>query len=220
MNGAQDLGGQHGFGRVEHDDDHENFHHRWEERAFALTLVMGFLGLWNIDRARHARESLPPAQYLSSSYYQIWAEGLIRLMLDEGLVVAGELTSGKLVMPARDLDRKKVPASAVAGILARGGPSSRPLEAAPAFKVGDKVTAIRMNPAHHTRLPRYLRGCPGEIVMHHGGHVFPDSNAHGKGENPQHLYTVRFAARAVWGKDANPNDQLHADLWESYLAAA
>ena len=58
MNGAQDLGGQHGFGRVEHDDDHENFHHRWEERAFALTLVMGFLGLWNIDRARHARDFL------------------------------------------------------------------------------------------------------------------------------------------------------------------
>ena len=71
-----------------------------------------------------------------------------------------------------------------------------------------------------TRLPRYLRGCPGEIVLHHGGHVFPDTNAHGKGENPQHLYTVRFAARDVWGNHANPNDFVHADLWESYLAAA
>lgn len=81
-------------------------------------------------------------------------------------------------------------------------------------------TAIRMNPTHHTRLPRYLRGCPGEIVLHHGGHVFPDTNAHGQGENPQHLYTVRFAARDVWGGQANPNDFVHADLWESYLAAA
>jgi nitrile hydratase len=77
-----------------------------------------------------------------------------------------------------------------------------------------------MNPTGHTRLPRYLRGCEGEVVRHHGSHVFPDTNALGKGENPQHLYTVRFAARELWGSKAPANDCMHADLWESYLVQA
>jgi len=221
MNGAQDLGGQHGFGPIDHDEDKEPvFHHEWEKRAFAMTLAMGFLGQWNIDKSRHARESMPPAKYLSSSYYQIWTEGLIRLMLDAGLVVPGEVHIGHKEVTPRDLHREPVHAHEVAGFLSRGGPANRDIADKPRFAIGDRVTAIRMNPTHHTRLPRYLRGCPGEIVLHHGGHVFPDTNAHGLGENPQHLYTVRFAARDVWGDQANPNDFVHADLWESYLAAA
>jgi nitrile hydratase len=47
--------------------------------------------------------------------------------------------------------------------------------------------------------------------------VFPDTNAHGGGENPQWLYTVRFAAGEVWGDSSR--DKIHADLWEPYLAA-
>jgi nitrile hydratase len=70
----------------------------------------------------------------------------------------------------------------------------------------------------HTRLPGYLRGKTGKIVLYHKAHVFPDSNARGEGENPQHLYTVRFKARAVFGTDTD--DVLQADLFEPYLEAA
>ena len=53
--------------------------------------------------------------------------------------------------------------------------------------------------------------------MVHGTHVFPDSNAHGGGENPQWLYTVRFSAAELWGKDTK--DAVCIDLWEPYLEA-
>jgi nitrile hydratase len=79
------------------------------------------------------------------------------------------------------------------------------------------VRTRHLNPAHHTRLPRYLRGHMGEIIACHGAPVFPDSNAQGLGEDPRHLYTVRFAAAEVWGRPTR--DVIHADLWEPYLEA-
>ena len=77
-----------------------------------------------------------------------------------------------------------------------------------------------MHPVTHTRLPRYLRGHVGEIALLHGTHVFPDTNAHGKGEEPQPLYTVRFRARDIWGEARHPRDEVSADLWEPYLEPA
>jgi nitrile hydratase len=58
------------------------------------------------------------------------------------------------------------------------------------------------------------------IVAQRGVHVFPDSHAHGKGEDPRPLYTVRFAARELWGEAANPRDSVCLDLWEPYLERA
>ena len=88
------------------------------------------------------------------------------------------------------------------------------------FRVGDAVTARNIHPRHHTRLPRYARGRRGEIVRDHGVFVFPDSNAQGKGERPQHLYAVRFSARELWGPEAAESDNLFLDLFEDYLEPA
>lgn len=43
-----------------------------------LLPVVGFSGCRRsgIDAARHARESLPPGEYLTSSYNEIWTRGL------------------------------------------------------------------------------------------------------------------------------------------------
>jgi nitrile hydratase len=98
--------------------------------------------------------------------------------------------------------------------------SRRHVDEAPRFAVGQRVRARTMQPTGHTRLPRYARGKTGIIVSHHGGHVLPDASAHGKGDSPQHLYTVRFTARELWGEAANPRDSVHLDLWESYLEPA
>jgi len=95
------------------------------------------------------------------------------------------------------------------------------LEAAPpAFAEGDTVRARNLNPPGHTRLPRYARGHVGVVVALHGAHVFPDSHAHGKGEDPHPLYTVRFTATELWGAAANPRDSVCLDLWEPYLERA
>jgi nitrile hydratase subunit beta len=218
MNGPQDLGGQMGFGPVAPEKDEPVFHAPWEGRALALTLAMGATREWNIDISRHARESLPPAQYLSSSYYEIWIAGLCKLMLAQGLVTADELASGKMAVEPKQVAGKLL-AHKVATALAKGGPTSRS-GAVHRYKLGDKVRTRNMHPLTHTRLPRYLRGHAGEIVHLHGAHVFPDSNAHGKGEMPQPLYTVRFSARDIWGEARHPRDAVSADLWESYLEPA
>ena len=86
MNGAQDLGGTMGHGPVNPELDEPVFHGDWERQVFALTLAMGFFGQWNIDKGRFARESLPPAQYLSSTYYQIWFAALCKLLVANGFV--------------------------------------------------------------------------------------------------------------------------------------
>ena len=219
MNGAQDLGGTMGHGPIDPEADEPVFHGDWERRVFALTLAMGFFGQWNIDKGRFARESLPPAQYLASTYYQIWFAGLQKLLVQAGFVTDAEVAAGSSSAPPRDLPRAAISAREVPEILAKGGPSTR-TEAAPArFKIGDRVHTRNINPETHTRLARYLRGRTGEIVLVHGAHVFPDSSAHDKGDDPQWLYTVRFSARELWGADRNLNDHVHADLWEPYLVA-
>jgi len=217
MNGAQDLGGTMGHGPIAPEADEPVFHHDWEKSSFALTLAMGFFGQWNIDKGRFTRESLPPAQYLSSSYYQIWFAALANLLTELEFVSTREIAGGKSLGDARSLPRGAVVADEVLAILARGGPASRPETKAARFKVGDKVTTRNINPETHTRLARYLRGRTGEIAMVHGFHVLPDSSAHGLGDDPQWLYSVRFSARELWGEDRNQNDHVHADLWETYF---
>jgi len=206
-----------GFGPVAPEPDEPCFHAGWERRAFALTLAMGATGSWNIDASRHARETLPPLTYWSSSYYEIWLEGLVKLMGERGLVSADEVRAGKSIEPPRNVARV-LKADMVAGVLAEGGPANRAAPAPPRFKAGDKIRTRNIHPRGHTRLPRYARDRAGEIVRVHGCHVFPDSSAHGKGDDPRWLYSVKFTARELWGHDTP--DCVHIDLWESYLEAA
>jgi nitrile hydratase len=53
-------------------------------------------------------------------------------------------------------------------------------------------------------MPRYVRGKSGAVERDHGVFVFPDTNAIGQGEKPQHVYSVRFMGRELWGDQANP----------------
>src|SRR3989442_584291 len=95
MTGVHDMGGMHGMGPIEREEHEPVFHHEWERRAFALTMAAGFLGEWNIDMARHARERIPPARYLASSYYEKWLLGLETLLAERGLVTRDELATGR-----------------------------------------------------------------------------------------------------------------------------
>ena len=74
-----------------------------------------------------------------------------------------------------------------------------------------------INPATHTRLPRYVRGKTGIIELDRGVFCFNDTNAHGQGHKPQHVYGVRFSMRALWGEQASDRDSLYLDLFEDYL---
>lgn len=213
MNGAADLGGMMGFGPVI--DDGTRFHAEWERRALALTLAMGAAGRWSIDASRYARESLPPAQYLSSSYYAIWVAALERLLVSSGLVGADELAQGRAGGPGAEV--RAWDGAEVARVLATGSRYDRPVEAPARFAVGDAVRTRVMHPSGHTRLPRYARGVPAVVERVHGAHVLPDTNAHGAGEQPQWLYTVRIEGAALWGADAEPGLTVTVEAWEGYL---
>ena len=217
MNGVHDMGGMQGFGPILPEPDEPPFHAAWERRALALTLAMGATGAWTLDHGRAARENLPPAQYLASSYYRIWFDALIAMMLARGLVTVEEVADGRLREPARSLPRQ-LRADAVAAALARGSPTLRPAAGAPRFHVGDAVRTCVMNPTTHTRLPRYCRGQPGTVTFVHGVHVFPDANARDAGDDPQWLYAVRFDARTLWGTDTTASE-VRVDCWESHLTA-
>ncbi len=219
MNGAQDMGGAHGFGRVEPETDEPVFHAEWERRAFALTLAMGATGEWNLDASRFARESAPPGEYLARTYYEIWLAGLERLIAERGLVAPEEIAAGRALGPAHPLDRT-LTAADVERTLGRGGPTDREAPRQPRFAGGDRVLARNMHPPTHTRLPRYVRGHVGTVVSMHGCHVFPDVHAHGGGEDPQWLYSVRFDARELWGADADPTVAVSVDAFEPYLEPA
>ncbi|WP_428415283.1 nitrile hydratase subunit beta [Pararhizobium sp.] len=216
MNGAQDLGGQHGMGPVAPEKDEPYFHAEWEKRALGLTLSCGAFGAWTIDESRHARESLAPATYLSASYYEIWMRGLETLLKRHGFVSSAELAAGQMLEKGRD-PKRILTAEMVPGVLAKGGPCDRPAPDAPRFAVGDRVRTKNFNPETHTRLPRYARAKQGIVEAVQGAFVFPDDNAHGKGENPQWVYTVVFDGGDIWGEGADPTLTVSIDAWESYL---
>ncbi len=219
MNGAQDLGGMMGFGPIEIEADEPLFHHAWEKRAMAVTLAAGACGMWTIDRSRFTRESLPPAQYLTKSYYDIWITALERLLAQTGMADETEISAGRAMSPPLTTPNKLMAAD-VAAALAKGTSCSRPLSRPARFAPGDAVRTKVMHPTTHTRLPRYARGKLGVIESVRGAFVFPDANAHGGGEHPQWVYTVRFSAAELWGDGADANSTVSIDAFEPYLERA
>jgi nitrile hydratase subunit beta len=216
VNGAQDMGGAMGFGPIVEEPDEPTFHADWERRVYGLTIAMGAARAWNVDMGRHARESLPPAEYLSSSYYQIWLKGLQRLLLQTGLVTHDELDTGRSLAPGKPGTGVLKPEN-VLPVLTASVSNERPVPTSARYAVGDPVVTRNMNPLGHTRLPRYARAKRGIVERIHGAQVFADANASGRGEAPQWLYTVRFTGVELWGDEADPTLVTSIDAWESYL---
>jgi nitrile hydratase subunit beta len=215
MNTAHDMGGGQGFGAIQETDPNAPlFHAEWEKRVMALTLAMGGTASWNIDESRAARESIPPAKYLSSSYFEIWFGGLQKLMLERGMLTQAEIDAGKMLQAPVVLT-KKLNAADVPAALAKGSPVDKPTSTVAQFNVGERVRAKVMNPNSHTRLPRYARGRTGTIEAIRGFHYFPDTHALGVDE-AQWLYTVRFEAAELWGTDTTAS-AVYVDCWQSYL---
>ncbi len=218
MDGIHDMGGMHGFGKVEEEPNEPVFHAEWEGRCLALNRAMGYTGIWTIDQTRAGIEELPPDVYLSSSYYKKWALRLENLVVARGLAGADEIAAGHALRPGQQLKRK-LTAAEVPNTLSRGS-FGRPAQAPGRFKPGDRVRTKNIHPKTHTRLPRYARGHVGIVEAVRGCHVFPDTVAIGKGENPQWLYTVLFDSRELWGDSGDPSLKVSIEAFEPYLETA
>jgi nitrile hydratase len=218
MNGAHDVGGMQSFGPIRPDKHEPVFHARWEGRITAIWSAMGTWRKWNTDFGRQIRESFPASEYLALNYFQMRYAQTVELLVTTGMITRAELDSGR---PASGTGKATPPLTAdkVAAWFANGNPKRRAVDVAPRFRVGQRVRARNINPTTHTRLPRYARGKVGIIERDHGVFVFPDSNALGLGEKPQHVYSVRLSARELWGDDAKPKDTVVVNMWDDYLDA-
>jgi nitrile hydratase len=224
MNGAHDLGGMHGFGPVVREENEPVFHADWEKTVFMMSRAMRVRGIINIDESRHGIERMPPAEYLAASYYERWLASLERNLIDKGIITPQELEERQALLreqpdtpaPQREdpelIALLKTPTSQ-RELYEREGPPGR-------FVAGDAIVTKNVHPTGHTRLPRYVRGKRGTIHEVRGSYVFPDTNAHRQGEQPQPMYTVCFEGTELWGASTEPRERVYIDLWESYLEPA
>lgn len=217
MNGVHDMGGLQDMGPVRVEKNEPVFHAEWERRVFAMDDAVD--GDWPAGASRYQKELIPAAEYLRMSYYERWLTGLSELLVKSGMVTRTELQTG-IAEGGNTRNRKVLRAGEVRAAIARGSPARRDVAAMPKFHVGERVRARNLNPLGHTRLPRYARGKQGTIARDHGVFAFNDSMAQGLGEKPQHLYSVRFAARELWGDAAAPGDSVYLDLWDDHLESA
>jgi nitrile hydratase subunit beta len=222
VNGVHDMGGMHGFGPVEREEHEPPFHTAWEGRVAGINRSVQAKGIYNIDEFRHGIERMAPAEYLAASYYERWLATVERNLVEKGVLSPEEIEAKVAhfrAQPEAEPPRREDPelAERVRARLTAPPRFRRDGAAEPRFKPGDSVVTRNVHPAGHTRLPRYARGKRGAIAAVQGVYVYPDTNAHGQGEQPQPLYSVEFEARELWGDQAEPGASVRLDLWESYL---
>ena len=225
MDGIHDLGGKHGFGAVVPSADEAPFEERWQGAVFTIVRSMYASGVaHNVDYFRHAVERIDPVSYLTDSYYGRWLGALETMLVEAGVLTQQDITNKAVALGAHTNDRVAArPRGAAEKFPTESEQQStafRPIEVSASFRPGDLVRATNVGVPGHTRLPSYVRGALGKVVAQHGGWVFPDSNAHGYGEQPQHLYTVAFSGSELWGPAGDANLEVCVDLFESYLEVA
>jgi nitrile hydratase subunit beta len=218
MNGIHDMGGMQGMGPIEYENNEPVFHAGWEGRVWAMLRAVAATGKLKGGSNRPTIEGLTASEYLRMSYYEKFLTSLTERLVASGLVTRAEIENGH----SAEASAKSVPAVAAADVPAfmRTIPPMRKDQVAPRFQIGQHVRARNINPVTHTRLPRYVRGKAGTIERDRGVATLPDTNVYGLGEKPQHVYSVRFSARELWGEQAAPQDAVYIELWDDYLEPA
>ena len=213
MNSIHDMGGMDNMGSIEIEQDEPVFHAPWEGRVYGLVMSWGSWGRWQEwGSFRYALEQIDPADYLSWSYYEKWFSVHERKALETGLVTTAELAAGSAdqSIPVPSLAPYSPPSL---------GSRKLDIDLEAGFKPGDLVRTKELNPVGHIRLPRYVRDKIGEVISDNGVYALQDTDESGVrlGNTPQHVYTVRFQARELWGDRGHEKDTIHLDLWEEYL---
>ena len=218
MNGVHDMGGMHGMGPIKPEPNEPVFHEPWEGRVYGLSALSRWGRGRNWGSFRFELESIPAADYLKMSYYERWFTVRLNRLLRSQLVTEAELANGHAnpLLPQPTLLAVTEPGTAAA---TANNPNE---DIAPRYNMNQRVRAKNMHPKGHTRLPRYTRGKAGHVHLIHGIFALQDTDVNGQrlGNRPQHVYTIRFTARELWGARASAHDAIYVDLWEDYLEPA
>ncbi len=217
MDGIADMGGAQGWGPAHPPrGDEPVFEEPWQGRAFALTLLSVRISGRNLDAFRHAQERLDRAAYLDDGYFGRWLNATELMLTDSAILAPDAINARARNLRGEDLAEPPIPEPVRPDYAPSAAGSLRTVDTPPAFAVGEQVRAKNMSPAGPTRLPGYVRGHAGVVEVIQPAAVLPDTNAHFQGENPQHVYSVRFASRELWGADAEPF-AVTVEMFESYL---
>jgi len=216
MNTIHDLGGMDGFTLMERDKGFP-LKEQWERDIWGLALALWASRSWP---SRADIERLPPDLYLRMPYYAKWLQTQENSLVNRGMVTREELENPNGPMQSAEAAGIQ-PASPEAVVEFFMSDSSYEVTATeePRFSVGDEVVVKNEHPTWHTRVPRYVRGHSGVIYKHHGMHVFGDEVPESQHPGPQHLYTVMFLSKELWGDRGNKNDRIFAELTEFHLEA-
>jgi nitrile hydratase len=209
VDGIHDLGGRQGFGPIEREEDEPVFHEVWEGRVFVTAGLAIGAGGGNGPTFRHSIERMDPAHYLGSSYYEHWLTGVTTLLVESGFLDIDELEA--LAGGAVPMSRPILPGA--------DSVSAAPV-AGPRFAIGSAVRVRDERFDGHTRCPGYVRGRDGVVVRVDDAFPVPEVEAHRNQKVLEHTYGVRFAARELWGRDADATASVTVDLYERYLEPA
>jgi nitrile hydratase beta subunit len=221
MNGVHDMGGMDGFGPVVEPGGEIVYAERWESRVFAIHMVEELERLGAGPGARAVREEMAAADYLAASYYERWLFSVERRLERSGAIAPGEvddmvrrLEEGEPAPTHHDaaMTERIVAEMATVHPIARTPDTVR-------FAPGERVRVKRMDPAGHTRCPRYIRGVVGVVETVRGADRLPDRATYGLEAPPEPVYSVAFASRDLWGPSEEGLWTVALDLWESYLEA-
>ena len=218
MRRVHDVGGTPGFGPLEIEEKEPVFHEEWvfhEGRVFGMMTTVGHRAF----PMRPTIESIEPATYLASSYYEKWL-----IALEKGFVRCGSLTADELRdrvkfhlrhpdSPMSENHDSKLTRSAWRDRYSQRSPK---YAGDPAFSVGDAVLTRHIDPSGHTRIPQYAQGKRGAVHALRGVFDLLDLKVQGI-LKPEPVYTVGFDARELWGDQAQSPQRVYIDLWESYL---
>ena len=220
MNSVHDLGGMDGFTLPERDEEWPVLKEEWQRLLWGLVWSLRVPGISSGGRA--GLESIPPVLYLSMPYYAKWLYRAEQSVLRSGYVTEDELENpdGPLTMPNIPGFTPPGPEDTVDRFLAQDFSEELDVDVAPLFSAGDDVIVRNEHPIGHTRAPRYVRGRRGTIHRDHGVHRFQDDVPEGTDRGPQHLYSVVFTARELWGSRGNPRDRIYVELWDDHLRPA
>ncbi len=223
MDGIHDMGGAEGYGPVPYvPEEVPHVGTRWEAFSGAALFALLRSGKTNIDAHRHRIERLDPTRYLPISYWGRWLAAIESATIDQGIAEQEEIFSA-ITKLGHDPETTAPPPrmQPAIGLESRTNDPTfmRTIDRQPRFAVGDRVATAEHAPhSGHHRLPRYVRGRVGTVVRSYPAFTFPDSVAHGQGEQPTYVYAVGFAATELWGPTADPNQICHLDVFEPYLS--
>jgi nitrile hydratase beta subunit len=217
MNGVHDLGGMDNFGPIVREENEPVFHEDWERRIFALTIAIFPAGYCQADEIRRTTENIAPPVYLQAKYYQKWLLAMESIALEKDILTKEEIETGRSIRGEGGSKLPAVPKEMIEYAFANPLPANVDIEITPKFKSGDQIVAKNIHPLHHTRLPRFIRGRQGIVEKDHGVFLLADTNAYGGPDKPQHVYTVKFTARELWGGDAPAKDTVCIDLHDDYM---